>query len=213
MGSRQYIVPLDEMTLSDIKTYKMQALAAGIKRSYERKIASWDAGEIVDPGAQAGVPSYDAIYRFMQNGGWPAGLDVRDMQPILDAATALDQWNTAALAAVGTAYSCFQAVAAPAIGQRANKIVVFYGIAIETSPLPISRLTFRRNTAAGTIVADFDLEPLAVMDKMVGLFSEPVVWDENSAYAMQALCRIATGAAARVIPLNFVFEPAGQTHQ
>lgn len=213
MGSRQYIVPLDEMTLSDIKEYKLTALVAGIKRSYERKIASWDPSEIPDPSAQAGVPSFNAIYAFVQKGGWPAGLDVREMQPILDAATALDQWNTAALAAVGTAYSCFQAVAAPAIAQRANKIVVFYGVAIPTSPLPVSRLTFRRNTATGTIVADYDLQPLSVMQKVAGMFSEPVVWDENGAYAMQVLCSIATGAAAVIVPFNFVFEPAGQTHQ
>jgi len=47
----------------------------------------------------------------------------------------------------------------------------------------------------------------------MGFFSEPVVWDNNTLYVANAMARIATGVLARVQLMNFVFEPAGVTHQ
>jgi CRISPR/Cas system endoribonuclease Cas6 (RAMP superfamily) len=134
-------------------------------------------------------------------------VDVREFQPILDAGAALDQWNTAALAVVGNAYSCFQAIAAPVLA--ANKLAVFYRVQIETVPLPVSRLIFRSGAAAGNILAEFDLEQLACEQVMVGYFSEPVVIDPTTTFAAQVLCRIATGVLARVQLGALIFEPAG----
>jgi hypothetical protein len=205
MGTRQYIVPADLMTVTDMKDYRVGALAAGIRRALDKGI---------------GIPQPDwegldvkAIKNKILAGGWPSQLDVFEFQPILHAGAALDQWNTAALAAVGTAYSMFQAIAAPAAALRINKIVVFYGITIETVPLPVSRIIFRRNGAAGITISEYDLEPLAVMERLMGFFSEPTVIDNDQAFAAQVLARIATGAAARVQLMNFIFEPAGLTHQ
>lgn len=204
MGSKQYIIPADLMTVTDMKSYRVAALAAGIKRCKDRNIGdpnpAWDNLSIAQM-----IPKLSALE-------WPAHLDQLEFQPILHAGAALDQWNTPVLAAVGTAYSLFQAIAAPAAGLRISKLVVFYGVTIETIPLPISRLIFRRNNAAGLITTEFDLEPLAVMQRLMGFFSEPVIWDDNTAYAAQGLCRIA-GGVARVQLMNFVFEPAGTTHQ
>jgi hypothetical protein len=135
-------------------------------------------------------------------------LDVRPLQNIRDFATALDQWNTAALAVVGTAYSVFQAVAAPAI--PANKLIVFYGVGIETIPLPASLLTFRRAAIAGNIMAQFDLEQLVNCQTQEGYFSEPIVIEPQTTFACQVTARIA-GGAARVQLMGFAVERKGET--
>ena len=205
MGSRQYIVPADLMTISDMKTYRCAALAAGVKRCWEKAIGT--------PQPDWEKLSLAQTQQKITAGDWPSQLDVLDFHNILHAGSALDQWNTAALAVVGTEYSCFQAIAVPAAALRLNKICVFYGVTIETVPNPISKLVFRRNAAAGILQAEYDVEPLGVMERVMGFFSEPVVWDNNTLYVANAMARIATGAAARVMLMNFVFEPAGVTHQ
>jgi hypothetical protein len=205
MGSRQYIVPADLMTISDMKDYRVGALAAGIQRGFQKAIGTpqpgWEGLSI--PATKARIVA----------GDWPSQIDSFEFQNILHAGAALDQWNTAALAAVGTQYSIFQAIAAPAANLRMNKIAVFYGVSIETVPNPVSRITFRKNTATGITMAEFDVETLGVMERVMGFFSEPVVIDNNVAFAAQVTARIATGVLARVQLLSFIFEPAGTTHQ
>ncbi len=205
MGSRQYIVPADLMTISDMKDYRVGALASGIKRCLELKIG------VPQPDFEG--LSVSQIKALVSKQMWPSQLDVFEFQNILHAGTALDQWNTAALAVVGTAYSMFQAIAAPAAALRNNKVTVFYGVTIETIPNPISRIIFRRNNATGLTIGEFDVEMLGSMDKLMGFFSEPIVIDNDVAFAAQVLARIATGAAARVQLMSFIFEPAGTTHQ
>lgn len=205
MGSRQYVVPADLMTITDMKDYRVGALAAGITRCWAKSIGTpqpdWEGLSVAQTKQQ------------LLNGNWPTQLDGFEAQNILHFGAALDQWNTAALAAAGTAYSLFQAITAPAANLRMNKIVVFYGVTIETVPNPISRIIFRRNTATGITMAEYDVEALGVMERQMGFFSEPVVIDNNVAFAAQALARIATGNAARVSLMSFIFEPAGTTHQ
>jgi hypothetical protein len=141
-------------------------------------------------------------------------LDAREFQPILDAGAGsnLDYWYTAALAAVGTEYSAMGAVTAAPATNRLKRIVVWYKVQILTTPVPVNRLLFRRNTATGLLQAEFDLQQLATMLRVDGFFSELVVWDNNTAYAINVLCSIATGVAATVIPGNIVLEPAGTTN-
>jgi hypothetical protein len=213
MSSKAFIIPTDSLTFMDQKNLRIKALAGGVQRSYVLGVQTWDKEDMPLPPSKQNVstPDYDALVAFISGGGWPKNLDVREFQPILDAGTALDQWNTAALAAVGTEYSIFQAIAAPAIALRTKKLVVWYKVQVETVPLPVSRLVFRRNVAAGNLQAEFDLEQLATQLRVDGYFSEPVIWDNNTAYAINVMAR-QIAAAARVIPGNFVFEPAGTTN-
>ncbi len=153
------------------------------------------------------------IRRFIEGGNWPRSIDQRELHPIaggpdLVAGTALDMWVTAALAAIGTQYSCFQAVAAPQL--IAGKLMVCYGVSIESAvvPMPVSRLTFRRGAAAGNIQAVFDLEPMGVRWEPDAFFSEPVVIDPQEIFAINALCR-AIAAATIVHVHNFLFESSG----
>jgi len=117
-------------------------------------------------------------------------------------------WLTAALAAVGTPYSCFQAIAAPQL--NVGKLMVCYGVSVESAvvPMPVSRLIFRRGGAAGNIQAVFDLEPMGVRLEPDAFFSEPVVIDATEIFAIQVICR-AVAAATIVHVHNFLFESSG----
>ncbi|MDD4986974.1 MAG: hypothetical protein PHQ43_14595 [Dehalococcoidales bacterium] len=208
MSTLNYIVPTGSMTLTDQKAYRQAAVAAGIERAADKGI-----GNIRDeiPGVNVNdrQARVNAILKYLETDNIPPSIDVREFQPILDAGTALDQWNTAALAVVGTAYSCFQAIAAPVMA--ANRLAVFYKVGIETVPLPVSRLIFRSGGAAGNIIGEFDLEQLVNRLETDGYLSEPVVIDPTGTFAAQVLCRIATGVLARVQLGGLIFEPAGST--
>ena len=213
MGSRQYLIPTDSMTLADQKDYRINALAAGIQRSFEKGIGTWDKAEIptADPKNPT-RPDFKAVKAFLVNGGWPKSLDVREFQPVLDAGAgaAADSWFTAALAAVGTLYSVMGAIGTAPIANRANKLLVFYKVAIPVAAFPVNRLVFRNN-AAGNFLVQYDLEPLMAQQTPEGYFSEPFVIDPQMTFAIQVMCQ-AVSAAIRIIPGNFLFEPSGQTN-
>lgn len=211
MGSVNYLIHPDTMTLTDQKEYRLKALAAGISRCFSKNIGTPDDV----PGWQAAtspLAKANVVLNFLKAGGWPDSLDVKDMEnSVIDLVVgpALDQWNTAALAVVGNAYSCFQAIAVPQL--QDVKLSVFWRVAVTTVPLPVSRLIFRNQGAAGNILGQFDLEMLDAKDTLEGYFSEPVIIDPRQNFAVQVLARIATGAAARVQLGTFVFELAGRT--
>jgi len=174
-----YIIPKDECTLSDMKQFRERALSAGISRA----------------ASKLGVGPQELCSRQFLN--------------VVDAGTALEQWNTAALAVVGNQYSVFQAIAAPALAN--NKLAVFYGICLEEVPCPVSRLTIRSGGAAGNIMAEFDLEQVINSLTMEGYFNEPVCIDPTQIFAIQVTCRIMTGLLTRFPLKNFLIEPIGQT--
>jgi len=214
MSSKAYIVPSDFTPPTKQEDYRVGALAAGMQRAYKLGVQSWDHKNVpLSPDQNdPTVPVLSELIAWLRKGNWPQNLDAREFEPIIDAGAGanLDFWYTAALAAIGTEYSITGAVSpCPAIN-RVKRIVVFYGVQVVTSPCPVNRLVFRRNTAVtGLLQAEFDLQQLATMLRVDGFFSEPVVWDNNTAYSVAALCQIATGVAANVIPKNFVIEPAG----
>ena len=217
MSSKAYLVPMDFVTPSNQEKYRVKALAAGIQRCYNLGIQSWDKLEMPLPAdpATPTIPEKSALIKWLAAGNWPRNLDAREFQPNLDAAVgaALDFWNTAPLiGALGTEYSCLGATAVAAAANRIKKIVVFFSVQIITSPLPVNRLLFRRNNATGLLQAEFDLEQLATMQRVAGFFSEPVVWDNNTAYAVNAASCIATGVACKLILGYIVLEPAGTTN-
>lgn len=197
MGSVNYLNPVDSMTLSDQKEFRLRALAAGLARAAYKKLGS--VGDNLTDRNEA--------YRAITQGEWPKSLDCREFQPTLDAAAAVDQWNTPVLAAIATAVSVFGTAAAPVLG--ANKIAVFYKVGIETAPMPVYRLIFRSGGATGNIIGVFDLEQLINQQTWVGYFSEPIVIDPTTTFSVQVLPRIATAVLARVQLGGLIFEPAG----
>lgn len=191
MGNLNYVIPQDEMSVSDRQRYRKEAAIRLVQRALGQSRATQQDLELVSAGRA------------------PKSVDIRDFQNILDAGTAVDHWRTAALAAVGTAYSCFQAIGAPTLAN--NKFAIFYKISVETIPMPVSRVIFRSGGAVGNILGVFDTEPLATQQALAGYMTEPVVVDPTITWAIQVLCRIATGAFARVQIGSLVLEPAGQT--
>lgn len=215
MASRNYIVMTNDMSLSDRRGYRMAALAAGLERCGLKSIGDINADipglSGVDIGNKAA--RVQLIAAFIGSGAWPRSIDQRELQPIvagpdLVAGTALDMWATAALAVIGTPYSCFQAIAAPQLIQ--GRLMVCYGISVESAvvPMPVSRVLFRRAGAAGNIQAVFDLEPMGVRQEPDAFFSEPVVIDPMEVFAIQVICR-AVAAATIVHIHNFLFESTG----
>ena len=209
MGSRHYVVPKDDVKEEVIGAYRLQAQAAGIIRAWETSIVSWDQKEITKTGPGT-YPSLDTVTAFLASGRFPAALDVREFKPIQDAGAALDQWNTPALAVIGTEYSVFQAIPVPAIALRVRQLVIWWGVEIETIPNPVSRLVFRRTAAAGSVMAEYDLEGLGSKQTMVGYLSEPQIWNASTPYAINVMARIVAGVS-RIRLLNFVLEPTSTT--
>ena len=175
-----WIIPKDECTLSEMKAFRERAMAAGIAR------CAMKLGQKADE------------------------LTVLQMQQVPETGAALEQWNTAVLNALGGAFSVFQAGGAGAPVLANNRLLVFYGIAIETFPCPVSRLTIRAGGIAGNVLADFDLEQIVNSDTMEGYFDQPVCIDPTQTFAVQVSCRIITNAIARIQLKNWLIMPAGQ---
>lgn len=219
MASRNYLINVQDMTLSDRKDYKLKALAAGLERSGLKGIGDINADvpglAVLTEGQRE--KRLEIIRAYIATGMWPKSIDQRELAtgPALSdftpaTATVLDQWNTAPLAVVGTPYSCFQAQLAPQLG--VGRLLVFYGVSSdEPGPIPVSRLLFRRGGAAGNIQAMFDLEPQGARLEYGAFFSEPVIFDPNDVFAAQVLCRIVTALPALVCLWNFLFENSGNT--
>lgn len=214
MASRNYLIMSNDMSLSDRKDYRLTALACGLERCGTKGIGDINADI---PGLQSiPVASKDArvaqIKSYIQTGKCPKSIDQRELAPLTDfvAAAAQDSWLTVALAAVGTPYSALNALAAYTL--PAGRLMVCYAVSVESVavPMPVSRLIFRRNGAAGNILAQYDMEPLGVRWEPDAFFSEPVVIDPQEPFAIQVLCRNATGVGERVHIHNFLFESAGQ---
>lgn len=216
MGSRNYLINTEDQTLTDKKQYKLLSLAAGLERCAVVGIGNVEADI---PGLE-GIPQSEKdrrtqhIANFIATGEWPRSVDQRELvtgplRTDLAAATALDEMVTAPLAAVGAAYSCFQAVAAPQM--LINRLLVVWGVSVEAAPCPISYLIFRKGGAAGNVVAMFDIQAQCTRLAYDTVFSEPVVFDPQEVFAIQVVARIATAAAERIHLHNFVFGPEGQT--
>jgi hypothetical protein len=216
MSKRNYLVNTDDLTLSEKRSYRLNALAAGLERCVVKGIGDVEADiqglSGINPADKSG--RVRLIAGYLQDGSVPASVDQRELvtgpaRSDFVVATGLDEMVTAALAAVGTPYSCFQAVGAPQL--IINRLAVFYGVSIETVPIPVSYLLFRTGGAVGNVTAFFDLQTQDTRLTYDTFFSEPVVVDPQEIFAAQVICKIATGAAARVHLHNFLFGPAGQT--
>lgn len=217
MSQRNYLINSEDLSLSDKREYKMMALAAGLERCAVKGIGNLHADI---PGLQ-GIPAgslssrVSHIYQYIKGGKFPETVDQRELvtgparTDFVAPATALDEMLTAPLAAVGVAYSCFQAVAAPQM--LINRLVVFWGVSVETFPCPASYLLFRTGGALGNVEAMFDLQGQNTRLAFDCYFSEPIVYDPQQVFAVQVLCRIPIAAAAQVHLHNFLFGPAGQT--
>lgn len=214
--SRNYIINTEDMSLSDKKDYKLKALAAGLERSAIKGIGNVYADI---PGLE-GISEADKdarvrhITKLIATGAWPNSVDQRELvtgpaRTDLAVATTVDAMITVGLAAVGTPYTCFQNVVSPQL--LVNRLVVFWGISIETAPNPMTHIIFRKGGAGGNVEAIFDLQTQNTRLAYDAYFSEPIVFDPQEVFAVNVLSRVATGVLADLHLHNFLFGPAGQT--
>lgn len=219
MGSRNYLINVNDMSYTDRANYKLSALAAGIDRCAIKGVGDVysDMPELQNILVANHKDRVDLIKTRLATGWWPPSLTQRELTPALNgdltAATALDSWLTAALAAVGTFYSCFQAVASPQLAQ--SKLMVLYGMSVDSTgvPLPISRIVIRKGGATGNISAQYDTEEQEIRQDVDAFFSEPQVIDPQQSFAVQVRCRNATGNPEIVHIHNFLFEKSGDIIQ
>ncbi len=212
MASRNYLVMSNDMTLSDKKEYRLNALSAGLERCGLKGIGDINADI---PGLQP-IPLANKLARvklihdFIATGQWPRTIDQRELAPLTDfaIAAAQDSWLTVALA-VGGIVSALNAAAAYTL--LVGKLMVCYGVSAESAivPMPVSRLIFRRGGALGNIIAQFDMEELGVRWEPDAFFSEAVVIDPQELFAIQVLGRAVSAAGERVHIHNFLFETTG----
>ncbi len=211
-GVQKYLLHPDDLTLSKVEDYRLHAKAAGYARALSKGI-----GELSDvPGFSLSLKPAEQeslVYNHIKARGPLASIDVKELELSavdLFVAPTLDRWITAALAAVSTAYTAFGGLVTPQLQDL--KVAVFWGVEVATIPLPVSRLTFRQQAAAGNIIAQFDMETIEAKRTLEGLFSEPVVIDPKQIFAVPVLAKIATGVGAQIRLNNYVFEGRGKTN-
>lgn len=180
MYKTSYLIPKDECTLTDMKTFRTKAIGAAIARSIEKKVV-----------------------------GISDELVIRPFENVADGATGVEAWLTQPLLVIGNTYSVFGA-GALFVTMAANKLAVFYKVGIFTAPNPVSLLQFRSGGVAGNIIAEFDCEQMTNAHTTEAYYSEPVILEPSQVYAAQVTATIATGLAAKVILAGWTLEPKGQ---
>ena len=177
MGAQEtFLIPTDELTLSDKKAFRAGAIAAGKQYAVENKA----------------IPSLDQCV-------------VRNAETVADFGMAAGGWVSAALAVVGNPYSLLNALT-PVLGQ--NRVAVFYAIAIEAFPIPISQIAFREGVVATTTYAVFDVEQLVTMNQQLGYFSRPVPYGPGKVLNISGTCRI-IAPVSRIWLGCYIIEPGG----
>lgn len=176
----KYIIPSDDLTESQKASQRQKAIDAGMERATKTRVISSRSEALV-----------------------------REPETATDFGMAVGGWLAPAFAAVGTAYTVFNAVAAPQLAN--NRVCVWYGCWIETVPNPAYLLSFREGAAGGSTYAIFQLEALNIQQRTVGYFSEPIWYDPQRVMLIQWTARAIVGAGSHMGLLGFIIEPRGPT--
>ena len=177
-----YIVPTNELTLTQQNAAREKAVEAGIKRAIATKAIA---------GRDQAV--------------------VRECDNVVDFGCGVGGWLTMPLLVVGGLYSVF-ATAVPAAltpTLAVNRVAVFYKVNLEEWPIAVNLLSFREGATAGSTLAVFDLEGLTDKLETEGYFTEPISYDPQRVLNIIVTCRIVTNLQARVRLGCFIIEPSG----
>ena len=181
-----YSVPTAELTLSDMKKYRIDAVESGVTRALALGIAR-TREELV----------------------------VRDLLPLTDLGTAATGWLTEEYITVGAVAAgwiwAFSFAAVPQLAR--TKIAVFYGWA-DVMAVPIATgVRFRLGATGATTKAVF-LPQLAIQGKMEPdvYFTEPIVYDPEDFVFIEIYTTAATPAGGEQIPFRaLIIERVGGT--
>ena len=169
-----YVVPTNELTLSDIRTFKQSAIQAGIDRALALGLARTKDELVV----RTGLPNTDFGAGAV---GWT-----------------LENYSGPAIVATGWG-SVFNAGALPANAPvlANSKIAVFYKFANWSAAPTITGIRFRIGGTGATTKAMYylQLETGAKLEPDV-YFSEPVVYDPQDVVYIEAYYNAAVAAGA-----------------
>jgi len=183
-----YVIPTNELTLTDIKNYKAAAISAGISRALALGLAR-SAEELV---VRSALP-------FTDYGNGAVGWTLEFYQgPIIAAAGWGSPFNAGALPAN-----------APTLAN--TKVAVFYKFADYTAAPVMEGVRFRVGGTGATTKAMFmfQLEQGAKLEPDV-YFSEPVVYDPQDVIYIEAYYRAAQAAATEQFAFgSFIVERVG----
>lgn len=147
MYGTSYLVPVDNMTLTDQRTYKLKAIEAGVGRMMELAlVTSVDdlLVRLIRPKADLGVGVGAAAEE-----NWRFNLTIAGLNP-----GAITQ-----------------------IARPANEIVVFFGIDNWDASPEVTIVTFRTALTGGTTKMMVDTQICRGYLNSAGFLSEPVVYD------------------------------------
>jgi len=187
-----YLIPTEEITLSEQYRLRKIAIEAGEKRA----MALWSltAKDLTARDA-------DYINDF-----------ITPVTPLLVAGIA--GWLTMPLNVIGTWYSVFANNTPAAVTPTCptNQIWVFYKVAMLdlVGPDPVCGLEFRLGTAQN-LKSRFDMEAINGKTVSDGYFSQPVTFENPNVVGVNVECRIATLAQARVRVGALIIEPLQAT--
>ena len=180
-----YIVPTNELTLGDIKNFKIAAIKAGIDRALALGLARVETELVV----RTAFPFTDFP------NGW-----------------VIEEYRNPAIAAVGWG-SVFDAGAVPAFAPvlANSKVAVFYKFADYDQNPAITAVRFRVGGTGATTKATFflQLETNAKIEPDV-YFTEPVVYDPQDTVYIEAYYNAIIGALTEQFAFGcFLIERAG----
>ncbi len=180
-----YAIPVNELTLTDIKNYKQAAIDAGVARAVKLGIAS-SAAELV----------------------------AREALPFTDLGTAATGWTTeyyrtgAVAAATWTLVGNSLAAATLPVG----RIAVFYKIADADANPQITAVRFMVGATGATTKGVFNIQlPLDNKLETDMYLSEPVVYDQQDILFIQCYARAAIAVAEELSFGCFIVERLGGT--
>jgi len=186
-----YVVPTNELTLTDIKAFRSAAVEAGIARALALGVAR-SRDELVVRGA---LPSTD--FSVAAATGW-----------------ALEQYRNPIIAAAGWG-SAFDTGALPAFAPvlANSKVAVFYKFADYSAAPVVTGVRFRVGGTGATTRASFflQLETGAKLEPDV-YFTEPVVYDPQDVVYIELYYAAAVAALAEQFAFGaYVIERLGAT--
>lgn len=180
-----YIIPTEEIALSEQSRLRAAAVAAG-------RLRAADLWKLSDNQLDDREANY--VNDF-----------IAPMAPALIAGLA--GWLTQPFLAAGTQYSVFATNTGVAVAPicPTNQIWVFYKAAVLTvsGPDPAGTLQFRKGIAAN-LICQVELESLYGKDVQDGYFSNPVTYQNPDQATVLVTCRAALGAVGCRVKLGCI---------
>lgn len=186
--TKSYLVPLSDLSLEDRRAMREDADLNILGAALDLKFKSSGQDLVI----RDILPTTDLVVG--------SGLIATPATP------AAEDWILPAAGVVGTESQWFSAL----LG--VDRAMGFYGISVEATPTPISRLRLTLGANSTTVRGVFQLDQLNSRLETIGYFSETVVFVRNDTIRAMVMPRIAYAALSqRVALMGRIVEPIQNT--